>query len=130
MYFNDNFKGVKWTKNISNLPFKSGRPTSTYLSNLPALTKALSKIYFLLVAAITITLEFVPKPSISTNSWFNVLYLSSLEPTLFCLFFPTASSSSIKIIEGALALAWVNNYLTLEAPTPTNTSTKSDPETE
>lgn len=68
VYLVESVSGVKCTKNISNLPFKSGNPTSTYLSNLPALTKALSKIYFLLVAAITITLEFVPNPSIYTKS--------------------------------------------------------------
>jgi len=49
---------------------------------------------------------------------------------LFCLFLPTASNSSIKIIDGACSLACVNNCLTLEAPTPTKTSTKSLPETE
>lgn len=64
VYFCDNANGAKCTRNISNLPLKSGNPTSTSLSNLPALTNALSKIYFLFVAAITITLEFVPNPSI------------------------------------------------------------------
>jgi len=59
-----------------------------------------------------------------------VLYLSSFEPNLFILFFPTASNSSIKIIEGELFLACANNYLTLEAPTPTKTYTKSEPDTE
>jgi hypothetical protein len=33
----------------------------------------------------------------------------------------------MKIIEGALSLAFLNKSLTLEAPTPTNISTKSDP---
>tara|TARA_B110000285_G_C14922370_1_gene513236 strand:- start:3 stop:221 length:219 start_codon:yes stop_codon:yes gene_type:complete len=33
-------------------------------------------------------------------------------------------------IEGAFALAFLNKSLTLEAPTPTNISTKSDPEIE
>jgi hypothetical protein len=32
------------------------------------------------------------------------------------------------MIDGALALAFLNRSLTLEAPTPTNISTKSDPE--
>jgi hypothetical protein len=34
----------------------------------------------------------------------------------------------MNIIEGDLALAYLNRSLTLDAPTPTNISTKSDPE--
>ena len=34
----------------------------------------------------------------------------------------------MKIIEGAFSLAFLNKSLTLEAPTPTNISTKSEPE--
>jgi hypothetical protein len=34
----------------------------------------------------------------------------------------------MKMIDGAFALAFLNKSLTLEAPTPTNISTKSDPE--
>jgi hypothetical protein len=34
----------------------------------------------------------------------------------------------MKIIEGAFSLAFLNRSLTLEAPTPTNISTKSEPE--
>ena len=44
------------------------------------------------------------------------------------LFLPTASISSMKMIEGDLALAYLNKSLTLDAPTPTNISTKSDPD--
>jgi|TARA_B110000285_G_scaffold134800_1_gene151077 hypothetical protein len=36
----------------------------------------------------------------------------------------------MKTIEGAFALAFLNKSLTLDAPTPTNISTKSDPEIE
>ena len=43
---------------------------------------------------------------------------------------PIASISSIKIIEGDFSLACLNKSRTLEAPTPTNISTKSDPERE
>ena len=43
---------------------------------------------------------------------------------------PIASISSIKIIDGAFSFACLNRSLTLEAPTPTNISTKSDPERE
>ena len=41
-----------------------------------------------------------------------------------------ASISSMKMIEGALFLASLNKSLTLEAPTPTNISTKSEPDNE
>ena len=41
-----------------------------------------------------------------------------------------ASISSIKTIHGAFSLACLNKSLTLDAPTPTNISTKSDPEIE
>ena len=42
---------------------------------------------------------------------------------------PTASISSMNMIQGACSLAWANMSLTLDAPTPTNISTKSEPET-
>ncbi len=42
----------------------------------------------------------------------------------------TASISSIKIIAGAFCLACAKRSRTLEAPTPTNISTNSDPEIE
>ena len=48
-------RGFKWTLKISYLAFISGRLTSTILSNLPGLVKALSKVSFLFVAANTIT---------------------------------------------------------------------------
>ncbi len=41
-----------------------------------------------------------------------------------------ASTSSIKIIHGAICCACLNKSLTLEAPTPTNISTKSEPDKE
>ena len=43
---------------------------------------------------------------------------------------PTASISSIKIIDGAAFLACSNKSRTRLAPTPTNISTKSEPEIE
>ena len=43
---------------------------------------------------------------------------------------PTASISSIKIIEGDFSFACLNKSLTRDAPTPTNISTKSEPESE
>mmetsp|Transcript_17044 Transcript_17044/g.39390 ORF Transcript_17044/g.39390 Transcript_17044/m.39390 type:complete len:200 (+) Transcript_17044:2143-2742(+) len=74
----------------------------------------------------------VLKPSISTSSELSVFSLSSLVPGI-CprpLDLPIASISSIKIIQGALLLALLNRSLTRAAPTPTNISTKSDPDKE
>ncbi len=74
----------------------------------------------------------MPKPSISVNNWFNVFSRSSLEPVK--LFFPRArpiaSISSINIIAGDFSFACLNKSRTLEAPTPTNISTKSEPDSE
>ena len=84
-----------------------------------------------LVAAITITPSLGPKPSISTSSWLRVCSLSSCPPPIpapLCL--PTASISSIKIIDGAFFFASAKRSLTREAPTPTYISTKSEPEIE
>ena len=74
----------------------------------------------------------VPKPSISVRSWFNVFSLSSLPPMagFFPRALPTASISSIKMIHGAFSLACLNKSRTRLAPTPTNISTKSDPDIE
>ena len=57
---------------------------------------------------------------------------SSLEPVILFLPLarPMASISSMKIIAGDLSLACLKRSLTREAPTPTNISTKSDPESE
>ena len=49
---------------------------------------------------------------------------------LLPLALPIASISSIKIIAGDFSLACLNKSLTLDAPTPTNISTKSDPDSE
>ena len=58
--------------------------------------------------------------------------LSSFDPklTFFPLALPTASISSMKTIQGAFSLACLKRSLTLEAPTPTNISTKSEPDIE
>ena len=75
------------------------------------------------------TPRFSSKPSISTRSWFNVCSLSSCpppRPAPLCL--PTASISSINTMHGECFLACSNISLTLDAPTPTNISTKSEPE--
>ena len=114
-----------------SLPITSGLLTVIWRSNLPGLSKAGSRTSGLFVAAIMITPALASNPSISTRSWFRVCSLSSFpppRPAPRCL--PTASISSIKTIQGAFFLPWSNISLTLLAPTPTNISTKSDPEIE
>ncbi|MNX98059.1 hypothetical protein D3C86_1304480 [compost metagenome] len=110
----------------------SGKSTKICLSKRPARIKALSNTSALFVAAKTITLEFVPKPSISVSNWFKVFSLSSFPPDilLFPLALPTASISSMKIIAGDFSFACLNKSRTREAPTPTNISTKSEPDKE
>ena len=81
------------------------------------------------MAATTITPRFSSKPSISTSNWFKVCSRSSWpppRPAPLCL--PTASISSIKTMHGECFFACSNISLTLDAPTPTNISTKSEPE--
>ena len=58
--------------------------------------------------------------------------LSSFPPVILFLplDLPIASISSIKIIDGDFCAACLKRSRTLEAPTPTNISTKSDPESE
>ena len=79
-----------------------------------------------------ITPVSVPKPSISVKSWFNVFSRSSFDPCIafFPRALPIASISSIKMIQGAFSLACLNKSRTREAPTPTNISTKSEPDNE
>ena len=122
---------LTWTFKISTLPFKSGNSTGILLSNLPGLSRAGSKESGLLVAAKITTPAFASKPSISERSWFRVCSLSSFpekpEPSLF---FPIVSISSINIIQGAFSTACLNKSLTLAAPSPTNISTKAEPDIE
>ena len=117
------------TSRISSLPFTSGLPTYTLRSKRPGLKIAGSRISTRLVAAITMIPSFTPNPSISTRSWFSVCSLSSCPPPIpVPLRLATASISSIKTIHGAFFFASSNKSLTLDAPTPTNISTKSEPE--
>ena len=124
--------GRKCTPNISLRSFKSGNSTWICRSKRPARNNALSKMSARFVAAKIITPLLEPKPSISVNNWFNVFSRSSL---LFIFAFfprarPTASISSIKTIQGDFSFAWRNKSRTREAPTPTNISTKSEPDKE
>ena len=81
------------------------------------------------VAAIRMMLSFISKPSISTSSWFSVCSRSSWPPPRPApRWRPTASISSMKMMQGFACFACSNRSRTREAPTPTNISTKSEPE--
>ena len=81
------------------------------------------------MAASTITPLFESKPSISTSSALSVCSRSSCPPTMLePRVLPRASSSSMKMMQGALASACWNMSRTRAAPTPTNISTKSEPD--
>ena len=109
-------------------PRISGRSSTTCRSKRPGRSKAGSRTSGRFVAAITITLVFVSKPSISTRIWFNVCSRSSCEPPSPApRWRPTASISSTKTIQGLLRLAWSKRSRTRLAPTPTNISTNSEP---
>ena len=117
------------TLSICSRPRISGKPTSTWRSKRPGRSNAGSRTSGRLVAAITIIPSLPPKPSISTSIWLSVCSRSSLPPPIPApRLRPTASISSIKIIQGAAFLACSNISRTRDAPTPTNISTKSEPE--
>ena len=82
-----------------------------------------------LVAPSTMTPVDESKPSISVRIWLSVCSRSSAPPpklTAAARERPIASSSSMKMIAGAAALAWANRSRTRDAPTPTIISMNSD----
>ena len=119
------------TCKICSRPRISGKPTCTWRSKRPGRNKARSSTSERLVAATTITPLLLSKPSISTNIWLRVCSRSSLPPPIPApRWRPTASISSMKIMQGECFLALSNMSRTRDAPTPTNISTKSEPEIE
>ena len=102
------------------------------LSNLPGRKSAGSKISPRLVAASTITPVLGAKPSSSASIWFRVLSRSSLAWKALARprERPIVSISSIKMMLGALFFALPNRSRILAAPTPTNISINSDPDSE
>ena len=119
------------TFRICSRPFTSGRLTTTWRSKRPGRSKAGSSTSGRLVAAITITPSPPSKPSISTSNWLRVCSRSSWPPPRPApRWRPTASISSMKMMQGACFLACSNMSRTRLAPTPTNISTKSEPEME
>jgi len=108
-----------WIWNILCLVFKSGTGNSIFLSILPGLIKAGSKVSILFVAMMTLTYAWVSNPS----SWFsnyNMVLWTYFYPPEFesYLFVPIASISSIKIIAGECYWAVLNSYLTNFGPSP------------
>ena len=117
------------TCRIASLPLRSGSDTVIWRSKRPARNNAGSSTSGLFVAAITTTPVFSSIPSISTSNWFSVCSRSSCPPPKPApRWRPTASISSMKIIHGAVCCAFLNISRTRLAPTPTNISTKSEPE--
>ena len=119
------------TSRICSRPRMSGSGTTTWRSKRPGRISAGSSTSGRLVAAITITPALPSKPSISTSSWFSVCSRSSLPPPRPApRWRPTASISSMNTMQGAFFFACSNMSRTRAAPTPTNISTKSEPEIE
>mmetsp|Transcript_10878 Transcript_10878/g.29146 ORF Transcript_10878/g.29146 Transcript_10878/m.29146 type:complete len:424 (-) Transcript_10878:670-1941(-) len=119
------------TLRISQRPLKSGRSTIMRRSKRPGRRSAWSSTSARLVAAITMMPLFFSNPSISTSIWLSVCSRSSFppaNPAPRCR--PTASISSMKIMQGAFFFAFANRSRTRAAPTPTNISTNSEPEIE
>ena len=119
------------TSRICSRPRMSGSGTTTWRSKRPGRISAGSSTSGRLVAAITMTPALPSKPSISTSSWFSVCSRSSLPPPRPApRWRPTASISSMNTMHGAFFFACSNMSRTRAAPTPTNISTKSEPEIE
>ena len=117
------------TRRMPSRPFTSGASTTTWRSKRPGRRSAGSSTSGRFVAASRMTPSFDSKPSISTRSAFKVCSRSSWpppSPAPRCR--PTASISSTKMMHGAWALPCSNRSRTRDAPTPTNISTKSDPD--
>jgi hypothetical protein len=117
MHFKDSFTAFEIGFVDGDLPVETTRTQQGSIENVGRL-----------VAARTMIPLSPPKPSISTSSWLRVLSLSSL---LMMAFLPRArpmaSISSMKMTQGAFSRACLNRSRTRLAPTPTKSSTKSEP---
>ncbi len=119
------------TLRMPSRPRMSGQSTTIWRSKRPGRVSAGSSTSGRFVAAMMITPSLDSKPSISTSSWLSVCSRSSWpppSPAPRCR--PTASISSMNRMHGALRLPCSNRSRTREAPTPTNISTKSEPDIE
>ena len=120
------------TRRICSRPAASGGFTNTRRSNRPGRSSAESRISGRFVAASTITPSEPVKPSISVRIWFSVCSRSSCPPSDAPppRWRPIASSSSMKMIDGAVFFACSNRSRTRLAPTPTIISTNSEADSE
>src|ERR1035437_1686315 len=119
------------TRKTSSRPRTSAMVTTTRRSKRPGRSSAGSSTSGRLVAAIRMTPSLDSKPSISTSNWFRVCSRSSCPPPRPApRWRPTASISSMKMMQGAFFLPCSKRSRTRLAPTPTNISTKSEPEIE
>ena len=121
----------EWTPRISSRPLTSGRPTATFRSK-PARTQN-SRVQDIH----TVGGRHDDDALIDTKAvhlyqqLVQRLLLSSWPPPIpVPLWRATASISSINTIQGAFFLASSNKSRTRDAPTPTNISTKSEPDME
>src|SRR5918992_1375676 len=104
-----------WTSRILERPLRSGRSTTIWRSKRPGRSSAGSRMSGRLVAAIRMMLSFISKPSISTSSWLSVCSRSSWPPPRPApRWRPTASISSMKMMQGEFCLACSNRSRTRE----------------
>mmetsp|Transcript_120080 Transcript_120080/g.339743 ORF Transcript_120080/g.339743 Transcript_120080/m.339743 type:complete len:203 (+) Transcript_120080:182-790(+) len=120
----------KCTWRIARRPPASGKPTCTTRSNRPGRSNASSKTSGRFVAPTTTT-GLPParavRPSMEASSWLRVCSASWLPPER-SRSFPrarSASTSSIKTMQGASFSARWKRLRTRAAPLPTNSSTNS-----
>lgn len=109
-------------------PSRSGNPNSIFLSILPGLVRAASKVSGLLVAMMTLMFPHDSNPS----SWFTISNMvlctswSPPEPSSNQAP-PMASTSSKKIMAAFLVFARAKSSLTIHAPSPIYFFTSSEP---
>ena len=122
------FSFLLCTANICSLAFTSGGGTTICLSNLPGLNKALSIHQVCLLLLVRLHLHLLRiHPFQPTFGLMFVLFHHVLHQ--FRLLFDVLlhQFSSINIIQVHFFFASWNKSLTLDAPTPTYISTKSEP---
>mmetsp|Transcript_63114 Transcript_63114/g.184555 ORF Transcript_63114/g.184555 Transcript_63114/m.184555 type:complete len:252 (-) Transcript_63114:647-1402(-) len=123
--------GLRCTLKMSFRSFKSGLSIAICRSKRPGRIKAGSRMSARFVPARTTTPVPEENPSISTSIWFSVFSRSSFPPPLkppLPRFLPTASISSMKMIEGLFSRAISNKLLTSRSLSPIHLETRSDEE--
>mmetsp|Transcript_654 Transcript_654/g.1940 ORF Transcript_654/g.1940 Transcript_654/m.1940 type:complete len:221 (-) Transcript_654:742-1404(-) len=119
---------LEWICRILALASWLGWGNSIFLSSLPLLIRAGSRMSALFVAAMTLISSWELNPS----SWFrssSMVLCTSLSPlsSLSNLLVPIASISSINMIQGDFSLARAKASLTSLAPSPMNICTSWGP---